>query len=422
MMHSGEKKKINSALRLKAGELIEVRSKEEILSTLDADACLDGLPFMPEMFRYCGLRFSVYKRAHKSCDTVFPTRSRRMANAVHLETRCDGGAHGGCQAGCLIFWKEAWLKRVNSDSAGNLSSPRDQVLKIGESQAHKGCTEDDVWRWTVAVNQDGEEPTYICQATRLPYATTDLRWWDIRQYLEDFRSGNVGLVTILRGLINAGFYRLSLRLARLQGVVVRALHAVGVRRRWGIGDRPMVWFYDTISSFFGGTPWPRKSGSIPIDKPTPVQTLDLQPGELVRVKSYEEILSTLNARKRNRGMSFDKEMVPYCGGEYRVLKRVSRIINEQTGKMQEMKTPSIILDSVVCQSRYSEKRLFCPRSIYNFWREIWLERVTESELASGGANELCGSGVDVRAHAHETCYPISETPQQRRPGSSAGNL
>ena len=33
--------------------------------------------------------------------------------AVHLdETRCDGQGHGGCQAGCLLFWKEAWLKRV----------------------------------------------------------------------------------------------------------------------------------------------------------------------------------------------------------------------------------------------------------------------------------------------------------------------
>ena len=66
---------------------------------------------------------------------------------------------------------------------------------------------------------------------------------------------------------------------------------------------------------------------------------------------------------------------PYCGGTYRVLKRVTKIIHEKTGKMLEMKTPSFILDSVICQSRYSECRLFCPRSIYSYWREIWLERV-----------------------------------------------
>jgi hypothetical protein len=74
-------------------------------------------------------------------------------------------------------------------------------------------------------------------------------------------------------------------------------------------------------------------------------------------------------------MKFDAEMVPYCGGVYRVLKRVNKIVNERTGAMLEMKTPSIILDSVVCQARYSECRLFCPRSVYSYWREIWLEKV-----------------------------------------------
>jgi hypothetical protein len=70
-------------------------------------------------------------------------------------------------------------------------------------------------------------------------------------------------------------------------------------------------------------------------------------------------------------------MVPYCGRTYRVLKRVTKIINEKTGKMQEIKNPCIILDSVVCQSRYSACRMFCPRSIYSYWREIWLDKIEE---------------------------------------------
>src|SRR6476620_4019133 len=104
---------MTTRLNLRAGEWVEVRNKEEILRTLDKQGQLEGLPFMPQMFQYCGGCFQVFKRAHKTCDTVFPIRGRRMANAVHLETRCDGQAYGGCQAGCLIFWKEAWLKRVN---------------------------------------------------------------------------------------------------------------------------------------------------------------------------------------------------------------------------------------------------------------------------------------------------------------------
>jgi hypothetical protein len=75
-------------------------------------------------------------------------------------------------------------------------------------------------------------------------------------------------------------------------------------------------------------------------------------------------------------MSWDAEMVPYCGGTYRVLKRVSQIVDERTGKMQTMKNPCIILDNVVCQARFSGCRMFCPRSTYPYWREIWLERVS----------------------------------------------
>jgi len=94
---------------------VEVLSEEEILRTLDAKGRLDALPFMPEMLQYCGKRFRVYKRADKTCDTIDNAGSRRMRGAVHLEDlRCDGAAHGGCQARCLIFWKEAWLRRVQT--------------------------------------------------------------------------------------------------------------------------------------------------------------------------------------------------------------------------------------------------------------------------------------------------------------------
>ena len=58
-------------------------------------------------------------------------------------------------------------------------------------------------------------------------------------------------------------------------------------------------------------------------------------------------------------------------------KRVTNILDEKTDKMSRLKTASIILESVFCQSGYSYCRMFCPRSIYPYWREIWLERVAE---------------------------------------------
>ncbi len=340
--------------KLKAGDWVEVRSKDEILATLDSDGRLDGMPFMPEMFAFCGKRFQVYKRAHKTCDTVFPVRGRRVASAVHLETRCDGSAHGGCQASCLLFWKDAWLKPIvgKFPSAAGQGQPID-TRDNAVSEAFQ-TAEASVWAKTQTKHSAGAELVYVCQATRLPYATTSLEWWDIRQYIEDFVSGNVGLWRMVCGAAYFFFQALN-----------RAPRGAGMLRR----------LYDRFYPLWRGYPFPRKHGTIPEGEPTPVGRLDLEPGELVRIRPYQEILDTLNIRDRNRGLYFDAEEVPYCGGEYHVLKRVTRVIHERTGKMLEMKTPCFILDSVICQSRYSECRLFCPRSIYSFWREIWLERV-----------------------------------------------
>ena len=37
-----------------------------------------------------------------------------MQDTVLLDNlRCDGSAHDGCQAGCRLYWKEAWLRRVD---------------------------------------------------------------------------------------------------------------------------------------------------------------------------------------------------------------------------------------------------------------------------------------------------------------------
>jgi hypothetical protein len=175
------------------------------------------------------------------------------------------------------------------------------------------------------------------------------------QYFEDYWSGNVPLTRMFATWFYSFYFHLS-------------------QARLGLGPI-MRWLYDKINPLFGGTRFPRKTGIIPVGQPTPVANLNLQPGELVRIKPYEEILKTLDTDNKNRGMFWDAEEVPYCGQSYRVLRRVNRIVNEQTGELQVMKTPSVILDTVVCESRYSECRLFCPRGIYPYWREVWLERV-----------------------------------------------
>ena len=54
---------------LRPGDLVEVRSAAEILATLDSDAAVDRMPFMPEMARHAGRRYTVTRRVDKICDT-----------------------------------------------------------------------------------------------------------------------------------------------------------------------------------------------------------------------------------------------------------------------------------------------------------------------------------------------------------------
>jgi hypothetical protein len=329
---------------LSAGDLVEVRSKEEILATLDGQARLDGLPFMPEMFAFCGRQMRVWKRAHKTCDTVNKTGGRSIPGTVHLEESfCDGAAHGGCEAACLIFWKEAWLKKIGAFKP---------LVEAGQNEAVV----------TAATIKSREpEPVYSCQATALPEATKLLKWWDFRQYLEDWTSGNVTLWELVKGasyVVSYSFIRKSWRLGRKTP------------------DR-LIALYDRFQKVRGGVPFPRKPGTIPAGQRTPSQPLGLKPGELVRIRTHREILDTLDTNNKNRGMYFDAEEVPYCGQTFRVRSTVSKIIDERTGKMRPFKEQSVILDGVYCKGIYSDKRMFCPRAIYSFWRENWVERVEE---------------------------------------------
>jgi hypothetical protein len=277
-----------------------------------------------------------------------------MRNAVHLEgVRCDGSAHGGCQAGCLLFWKDAWLEEAGSrDAERAVVAP---ATPVGHGAANT-CTEQDLLRaTTLAPCAPGEPTTYRCQSTCVAQATEALHWWDPRQYIEDYSSGNVGL----RQMLGA-----------LAFTVYRAVADAGL----GIGS-PMRWAYDRLQSLRGGTPYPSRVGRIPNGAPTPAVKLDLRPGERVRVKDYDAILDTLNENCHNRGMYFDPEEVPFCGGTYEVLRRVERIIDEKSGRMREIKNDAIILKDVACLSRYARCRKFCPRGIYAYWREAWLDRV-----------------------------------------------
>ena len=344
-------------LGLKAGDLVRVKSLEEIQATLDDNGSLEGMPFMPEMVRFCGRRMRVFRRAHKTCDTVEGLGGRSVnGGGVHLvDARCDGAAHGGCQNSCMIFWKDAWLSRTDESEMGMPG-----MAAAPASDAPKALPSMPVhWIYLVGPDVPSDQVRWRCQATEAPKFTKELSPYRLSQYVEDLGSRNIDLKEFLAGTVHS-FYRFLLSL--------------------GVGYRILVAIHDWIQARREGIPNPYINGTL---NRTPVQTLDLKVGELVRIRPFREVMATLDVNNKNRGLWFvPQEMGRFCGREARVVKRVDRIISERTGAMLIMKTPSVVLDEIYCTGRTVEKRVFCPRASALFWREIWLERVAESE--SGG--------------------------------------
>jgi hypothetical protein len=102
-------------LGLQPGDWVEVKSLDEIRSTLDSRGCHRGLDFTEEMLEYCGRRFRVFKRVERICMEGKGGEMRTLKNTVSLEGAiCNGGSRG-CDRGCMMFWREAWLKRVGSE-------------------------------------------------------------------------------------------------------------------------------------------------------------------------------------------------------------------------------------------------------------------------------------------------------------------
>jgi hypothetical protein len=345
------------------GDLVEVRNEQEILATLDDQGAIGGMPFMPEMLEFCGKRFPVSKRSDKTCDTITEKGSRRLYDTVHLKgLRCSGSAHGQCQAQCSLFWNEAWLKRVEkADASPRFSPSQGERAPFSPLRCDRARLDDLTLRFDPP---NRSEVFYRCQATDLLKASEPMAWWDIRQYVRDVRSGNVGLMELFR----AALFRIFLKTLKVTAY------------------RAQLWIYNRLQSWRGGTLYPFSWGKL--DK-TPRAVLDLQCGEMVHVKPHDEILQTLDTKNRNRGLKFDAEMVPYCGSLRRVQARVGRLIDERTGKMIHLSNDCVILEDVICRGDYTDRKLFCPRSLYLYWREIWLRRV---ETAPGSEAKADPSG------------------------------
>ena len=304
----------NKPQRLRRGDLVEVKSPDDILQTLDADGAVDHLPFMPEMVEFCGQRFRVAGRVEKTCFSgsmstmlAFPSN-----DVVTLETpRCCGSAHGGCQKACTIFWRETWLRSVDDGH---------QVVRVDEESRQ---------RLRSRLKTSTGPTTYFCQASELLKAARPLsRQERFVKCLSEVQDGNCS-----------------------------ALEMAGRVSAW------LAWrFRRTV----------RGANSTSRAASPDAERLNLVAGEPIEVKAIDEIRDTLNEAGRHRGLWFSPDMRRSCGARTQVMARVERIIVDGTGEMRQLKNTVSLEDSRCGCSQIAFGG--CARNELNYWREIWLRR------------------------------------------------
>ena len=308
--------KISQSAKLYPGDWVEVKTPGDILPTLDADGALDRLPFMPEMVQFCGRRFQVSQRVFKTCYYTIRgssgMRKFRADDVVILEgVRCSGAEHDGCEKACLIFWREAWLRKVED---GTVHS---RVEGNGGEQLRS------------RLKTSTGPKTYFCQASEILKATDPLsRWERFRRCSDEVRAGNYSTLQLVQ--------------------------RVGIWLIWKFRRR----FWGTFAR-----------GD---NESTPAAPLNLRPGEQIEVKSLASITKTLDEGGHHRGLYFMPAMRLLCGQECRVERKVEKIIVDGTGEMRQLRN-TVYLEGALCGCAHVTFG-GCPRGEFAYWREIWLRR------------------------------------------------
>lgn len=129
-----------------------------------------------------------------------------------------------------------------------------------------------------------------------------------------------------------------------------------------------LWFTRNILMNAGILQRPAEEAHAP-----PAETDNFNTGDMVRVRPWPEIRSTLNNWNQLKGCAFMEEMQEYCGTEQQIFKRVDKFLDERDYLMKKTKNIYLLKD-VLCEGT----RDFgpCDRSCFFFWRREWLERIT----------------------------------------------
>jgi hypothetical protein len=293
---------------------VEIKAAEEILQTLDAAGTCDQMPFMPEMVEFCGKRFRVSRRVVKTCSYTGSGTNMRTFWTDDIVTldglRCSGVEHDGCPKGCMIFWREAWLRKVEDAAVRSVDLNRSGPLRA-------------------RLQTKTDAKTYFCQASEILKATRPLsRWERLGKCFSEVRAGNCTLL--------------------------------------GMTHRISIWLFWRIRRVLLGA-YARGH-----NQSTPMESLNLQPGELTEVRPMNDIRRSLNETGHNRGLSFSPDMGQQCGKKRRVERRLDKIIVDGTGEVRRMRN-TVCLEGSFCGCSHVAFG-GCSRNEFIYWREIWVRR------------------------------------------------
>ena len=103
-------------------------------------------------------------------------------------------------------------------------------------------------------------------------------------------------------------------------------------------------------------------------------SLGLKAGDVVKIRSKEKILQTLDKNGTLGGCGFMEEMRQYCGSQHKVLKRVDYFFDERNSRFLKARN-IVLLEGLHCSGNLSESMPKCDRLCFFFWREEWLEKI-----------------------------------------------
>ena len=328
------------------GELVRVRRLEDIRASLGKDAYCQGCRFTESMAQFCGQDFPILKKVECYYDEAKGVMLACDGIYLLAGAHCDGSAFpagGGCDRTCLLFWRREWLEQVDKPDPPEAARGHDSAGSIQPATATPSSASDPPSLPATPTD------TLTCQLRAGGAGASEPTLWRIRRRGRSVRRAILRIGNRMYWRSHRIFFKVSKRLMRLlwpsfSRLQDRAKTEVPPSKK----HEPDLSCASTLASY--------------------------RAGNLVRVRSWTDILSCLDELNCTQGCYFMPSMKRYCGQEFRIVNAVERFYDEVKGKVRRCRNV-YFLDGVHCDGTGNPHTTGCDRTCYIFWRTEWLEPV-----------------------------------------------